>query len=138
MLKDKDLQYVARQSSLSARIVLRLCDAIGVQEAPNEIRYYVGFRLHEVFKGRTIEAEVLDVFVAGIAEVRNACPKVYQWLTHGGFDPSKVPDDLQKVHIQHAVRVFGRVRARIIRTYNASRCGKVVDEHLKDVKKIIS
>lgn len=111
------LHGITRATGLSQKIVLRLIDTVSVSYSGPQggTTYHLGLRLKGQFDNRELTDSQLEVFAHYVQQFKLRCPKVYRWLTHGGFDPSKVPEDLLKRDLIHSTRVFGQLRAKAIR-----------------------
>ncbi len=82
----------------------------------------LGFRLPPGLQENIKEDKALfNTVEKTFLEYKRRCPAVFQWLCRGGFQPNKIPEEVNMAQLKHACRVVGNLRAELLRTVTKMR-----------------
>jgi hypothetical protein len=122
LVREKDIQAIAKGCDLSERAVRRFLGSVRVprfetgENEPSraEIGRDLGLRVDQAFRSGLAQ-EVLGALVSALNEYKKCCPLVVAWIARGDFRPKEIPAQINAATLLHASRTAGRLRALIMR-----------------------
>ena len=115
-MKFSKIEKIAKDLGLSPQGIERVLGQIWIEVTSPEgqkKRFNLGLRLEVVMReSRWVPHKFI---LAALREYQNASPLIFRWLVSGGFNPSRLPQDLSYPQVLHASRTSGRLRAALLR-----------------------
>ena len=128
---EQQIRKVAKSAGVSELSLQRLMGSVMIEvlepilEPPEpgeprpeqkSTRYNLGLRItRDVAANQYVSEELIQALSSAISEYKNTCPAAYNWIIGGAFNPSKIPDNLDRGKIMHASRTASRLRAKLLR-----------------------